>query len=275
MIQEERRMYLYLYFNPDKFSDDSKALNRKLPLKRNFRKARTGAWERLPEVLRGQRDPQKRNLSFLSAGSHRFCPRTIWVLCPDQQRSERPGHSTQPVQDARCHRKSFLEHQGASKPAQNINFFRKFTVSIYIAMCCGNPGYRTPKPPLLCRRTAFHLEKWREILKWENTVWSKQEEKPSCWHRKPMIPGISIIYTFDTDLKNRLRKFGAQHPDLCKLNEENKELGISYRNRESRSVCWHRTARLDARRSDGNLNSSAPLHIASQGVEFTFVKSKR
>ena len=34
-------MYLYLYFNPDKFSDDSKALNRKLPLKRNFRKART------------------------------------------------------------------------------------------------------------------------------------------------------------------------------------------------------------------------------------------
>ena len=29
-IHEERRMYLHLYFNPDKFSDDSKALNRKL-----------------------------------------------------------------------------------------------------------------------------------------------------------------------------------------------------------------------------------------------------
>ena len=29
-IHEERRMYLYLYFNPDKFSDDGKALNRKL-----------------------------------------------------------------------------------------------------------------------------------------------------------------------------------------------------------------------------------------------------
>ena len=29
-IHEERHMYLHLYFNPDKFSDDSKALNRKL-----------------------------------------------------------------------------------------------------------------------------------------------------------------------------------------------------------------------------------------------------
>lgn len=29
-IREERRMYLHLYFNPDKFADDGKALNRKL-----------------------------------------------------------------------------------------------------------------------------------------------------------------------------------------------------------------------------------------------------
>ena len=30
VIREERRMYLHLYFNPDKFADDGKALNRKL-----------------------------------------------------------------------------------------------------------------------------------------------------------------------------------------------------------------------------------------------------
>ena len=43
------------------------------------------------------------------------------------------------------------------------------------------------------------------------------------------------IYTFNTDLKNRLRKFAAQHPDLCKLKEENKELGsVSYAIQKSR-----------------------------------------
>ncbi|WP_210115331.1 hypothetical protein [Galactobacillus timonensis] len=33
------------------------------------------------------------------------------------------------------------------------------------------------------------------------------------------------IYTFNTDLKNRLKIFAAQHPDLCSLKEENKEHG--------------------------------------------------
>ena len=33
------------------------------------------------------------------------------------------------------------------------------------------------------------------------------------------------IYTFNTNLKNRLRKFAARHLDLCQLKEENKELG--------------------------------------------------
>jgi len=43
------------------------------------------------------------------------------------------------------------------------------------------------------------------------------------------------IYTFNTDLKNRLRKFAAQHPDLCKLKEENKGLGsVSYTIQKSR-----------------------------------------
>ena len=43
------------------------------------------------------------------------------------------------------------------------------------------------------------------------------------------------IYTFNTDLKTRLRKFAVQHPDLCKLKEENKELGnVSYTIQKSR-----------------------------------------
>ena len=43
------------------------------------------------------------------------------------------------------------------------------------------------------------------------------------------------IYTFNTDLKNRLRIFAAQYPDLCKLKEENKELGsVSYTIQKSR-----------------------------------------
>ena len=44
-IKEERRMYLHLYFNPDKFSDDSKALNRKL----DALKAELLSGKRVPE----------------------------------------------------------------------------------------------------------------------------------------------------------------------------------------------------------------------------------
>lgn len=43
------------------------------------------------------------------------------------------------------------------------------------------------------------------------------------------------IYTFNTDLKNRLKKFAARYPELCKLKEENKELGsVSYSIQKSR-----------------------------------------
>ena len=33
------------------------------------------------------------------------------------------------------------------------------------------------------------------------------------------------IYTFDADLKDRLRRFAARYPELCKLIAENMELG--------------------------------------------------
>jgi len=45
VVKEERRMYLHLYFNPDKFSDDGKAFNRKLDTLKN-------------ELLSGHRVPE-------------------------------------------------------------------------------------------------------------------------------------------------------------------------------------------------------------------------
>ena len=43
------------------------------------------------------------------------------------------------------------------------------------------------------------------------------------------------IYTFNTDLKKRLHQFATQHPDLCRLKEENTELGsVSYIVQKSR-----------------------------------------
>lgn len=43
------------------------------------------------------------------------------------------------------------------------------------------------------------------------------------------------IYTFNTDLKNRLKKFAARYPNLCTLKEENKELGgVTYIIQKSR-----------------------------------------
>lgn len=45
VVKEERRMYLHLYFNPDKFSDDGKAFNRRLDTLKN-------------ELLSGHRMPE-------------------------------------------------------------------------------------------------------------------------------------------------------------------------------------------------------------------------
>ena len=45
VVKEERRMYLHLYFNPDKFSDDGKAFNRRLDTLKN-------------ELLSGHRVPE-------------------------------------------------------------------------------------------------------------------------------------------------------------------------------------------------------------------------
>ena len=57
------------------------------------------------------------------------------------------------------------------------------------------------------------------------------------------------VYTFNTDLKNRLRKFAARHPDLCKLKDENKELGcVTYTVQKSRVSIHLNSPQSEARR---------------------------
>ncbi|MBR0411716.1 MAG: molecular chaperone [Eubacterium sp.] len=43
------------------------------------------------------------------------------------------------------------------------------------------------------------------------------------------------IFTYNSRLKKRLREFAAQHPDICKLTHEDRELGsVIYRVQKSR-----------------------------------------
>ena len=62
------------------------------------------------------------------------------------------------------------------------------------------------------------------------------------------------VYTFNTDLKNRLHKFAARHPDLCKLKEENKELGsVSYTVQKSRVSIHLNSPQSEARRKAASI----------------------
>ena len=66
------------------------------------------------------------------------------------------------------------------------------------------------------------------------------------------------IYTFNTDLKNRLRKFAARHPDLCKLKDENKELGsVSYIVQKSRVSIHLNSPQSEARRKAASEQAKA------------------
>ena len=62
------------------------------------------------------------------------------------------------------------------------------------------------------------------------------------------------VYTFNTDLKNRLRKFAARYPDLCKLKDENKELGsVSYTVQKSRVSIHLNSPQSEARRKAASM----------------------
>ena len=70
------------------------------------------------------------------------------------------------------------------------------------------------------------------------------------------------VYTFNTDLKNRLRKFAARCPDLCKLKAEDKELGcVSYTIQKSRVSIHLNSPQSEARRK------AASEHAKAHGVQ--------
>lgn len=63
------------------------------------------------------------------------------------------------------------------------------------------------------------------------------------------------IYTFNTDLKNRLKRFATRYPDLCKLDSENKDLGcVSYTVQKSRV-----SIRLNAPQSEARRRAASEL----------------
>ena len=79
----------------------------------------------------------------------------------------------------------------------------------------------------------------RRLLKEERETILLTSEADDTWD----------IYTFNTDLKNRLRKFAARYPDLCKLKEENKELGsMTYAVQKSRVSIHLNSPQSEARR---------------------------
>ena len=70
------------------------------------------------------------------------------------------------------------------------------------------------------------------------------------------------VYTFNTALKNRLRKFAARYPDLCKLKAEDKELGcVSYTAQKSRVSIHLNSPQSEARRK------AASEHAKAHGVQ--------
>ena len=57
--------------------------------------------------------------------------------------------------------------------------------------------------------------KKRHVIKAERETILLTNEASDTWE----------IYTYNTDLKKRLKLFATLHPDLCKLQNENKEQG--------------------------------------------------
>ena len=85
---------------------------------------------------------------------------------------------------------------------------------------------------------AFEMTKHR-LNKYEREIILLTSESDDTWD----------IYTFNTDLKNKLRKFAARYPDLCKQESEDKELGcVSYTVQKSRVSIHLNSPQSEARR---------------------------
>lgn len=76
------------------------------------------------------------------------------------------------------------------------------------------------------------------------------------------------IYTFNTDLKNRLRRFAARYPELCKLKAENKELGyVTYIVQKSRVSIHLNSPQSEARRKAASENARRTMNLVPGTVQ--------
>ena len=77
------------------------------------------------------------------------------------------------------------------------------------------------------------------------------------------------IYTFNTDMKNRLRKFAAHYPELCMLKAEDKELGcVSYTVQKSRVSIHLNSPQSEARRKAASEKAkNSPLLAERKGLK--------
>ncbi len=83
------------------------------------------------------------------------------------------------------------------------------------------------------------------------------------------------IYTFNTDLKNRLRKFAARYPELCKLKAENKELGcMTYIVQKSRVSIQLNSPQSEARRKAASENARRTMNLMSGTAQDWLAKSQ-
>ena len=81
--------------------------------------------------------------------------------------------------------------------------------------------------------------------------------------------GAWDVYTFNTDLKNRLRKFAARYPELCKLKEQNKEVGCeTYTVQKSRVSIHLNSPQSEARRKAASEKAkNSPLLAERKGLK--------
>ena len=83
------------------------------------------------------------------------------------------------------------------------------------------------------------------------------------------------IYTFNTDLKNRLRKFAARYPELCKLKAEDKELGcMTYIVQKSRVSIHLNSPQSEARRKAASENARRTMNLVFGNAQDYLAKTK-
>lgn len=83
------------------------------------------------------------------------------------------------------------------------------------------------------------------------------------------------IYTFNTALKNRLKRFSARYPSLCQLKDENKELGyVSYTAQKSRVSIHLNSPQSEARRKAASEYAKKHSNLNADTAQDMIAKSQ-